>query len=154
SLDEQRANDEEDGVGHEFKPGDRVWDATRRLCTILATDGDLAWVCIDGRRGKTVFQQRSLSPAATPQPSPAAMRAAKEIVSLAEAHDNPYMGSPDIYARIIDEEMHPAMKVVEAADKMWQKSAYRPGTDTFETCHIDMVELRDALARLDGEESE
>ena len=146
--------DEESDVGHEFKPGDRVRDAYGRLCTILATDGDLVWVDIDGRRGRAVFHRRSLSPAATLQPSPAAMRAAKEIVSLAEAHDNPYMGSPDIYARIIDEKMQPAMKVVEAADDARNTWRACPRNQTEFT--RSMLRLGDALdlARLDGEESD
>ena len=90
------------------------------------------------------------------RPSKTAMRAAEEIDEGVPTGSGIVLPDPksqaDI-ARIIDEKMQPMRKVLEAADKLTQKLAFGPGTDTFETCHRDMVELRDALARLDGEGS-
>ena len=162
-VDHHYQDDEEDDVGHEFKPGDRVRFKIAREATAVVQQllphqdsiGCSILVLTEDSKAGNTGRPDAIEPA-TPQPSPTAMRAAEEMAQcITQANGKRVLDEhvPAI-ARIIDEKMQPAMKVVEAADKMWQKSAYRPGTDTFETCHIDMVELRDALARLDGEESE
>ena len=92
--------DQEDDVGHELKVGDRVYNGHGRYGELLATDGCMAWVRYDDNVRGTCLLDNFQKVNPTPQPSPAAMRAAEAIL-LALSKSNNKM----TIARIIDEHM-------------------------------------------------
>ncbi len=146
----------ESDVGHEFKSGDRVrYRPDGSLWTVL---------CVHGRKvfaADETDEAWTHSPAdldlvsdPTPQPSRAAMRAAEEIgEAVREWMGGPSMlWKPNEVARIIDEKMQPAMKVVDAAAEVWSQ------WDNSESSGAGLPEamraLGGAIDRLDGEGSD